>query len=243
MNYASFGKRFFAFIIDYLIIGIIGIIFINMLGYYGYLGVSWLIGAVYFILFEGGSWHATPGKRAVGIVVVDSNGQGISYGTAALRYIGKIISSAIIGIGYLMAAFSDTCQALHDKIANTYVLEGGIIMQNNQSPQFYPGVKQLIGISGEFSGRAIDIDLNGIMLGRDNVACQVVFSPSTQGVSRHHCLVKFNPQTGMFVVNDLGSTYGTYTANGARILSGHPMALKTGERFYLGSQSNMFEVK
>lgn len=243
MSYASFGKRFFALIIDSIIMSIIGSIFIFTWGYLGYLGGSWLIGAAYFILLEGGSWHATLGKRAMGIIVVDASGQGISYGTAALRYIGKIISSAIIGIGYLMAAFSDTCQALHDKIANTYVIEASLAVQNRTQPLCNGKLGQLIGISGEYSGKSIDIDFNGVMLGRDDVSCKVVFFQSTPGISRHHCHVKYNPQTGMFIINDLGSTYGTYSEKGTRIQSGQSIALKNGERFYLGSQANMFEVR
>jgi hypothetical protein len=110
-------------------------------------------------------------------------------------------------------------------------------------PIYNPVIRQLICISGEFCGRAFSVDFNGTILGRDNVACQIVFSPSTLGISRHHCHVKFNPQTGMFVINDLGSTYGTYKSDGTRIISGQPIALRSGERFYLGSQNNTFEVR
>ena len=47
----------------------------------------------------------------------------------------------------------------------------------------------------------------------------------------------------MFIINDLGSTYGTYLMNGMRIPSGQPAALRPGERFYAGSQANVFEVR
>lgn len=247
VQYASFGKRFLAMIIDGLIINLIGSIFIAIWGIWSYMSASWLIAALYYILMEGGSWHATLGKRAMNIIVVDYNGIGISYGTATLRYLGRILSSIILGIGYLMAAFTDTCQALHDKLANTYVVEGGTAQAYVPAPasqQTAPQIgSRLIGISGEFAGKVFPVPANGILIGRDNVSCQIIFSSNAQGISRHHCQINFNRQSGMFVVNDLGSTYGTYTMNGVRIQSGQPLALNSGERFYLGSKSNTFEVK
>jgi len=245
-QYASFGKRFLAMIIDGLVVSVIGSFFIAIWGYWTYLGLSWLIGALYFILSEGGNWNATLGKKALGIMVVDENGNGISYGTATLRYIGKIISSFILFIGYIMAAFSDTSQALHDKLANTYVIESTTATRyspNPQQPIRQMGTCHIVGISGEFAGKAFPISSSGVLMGRDTVSCQIIFSPATQGISRHHCQINFNQQSGMFVINDLGSTYGTFTINGARIQSGQPMALSVGERFYLGSKSNIFEVR
>lgn len=245
-QYASFGKRFLAMLIDGFIISILGSLFIAIWGFWAYTGLSWLVGALYFILSEGGNWNATLGKKALGIIVVDENGNGISYGTATLRYIGKIISGAILGIGYLMAAFSDTNQALHDKMANTYVIETNSKAGYSTNPQ--QQIRQggncfIVGISGEFAGKAFPMSSNGILMGRDNVSCQIVFSPTTQGISRHHCQVNYNQQSRMFIINDVGSTYGTYTMNGVRIQSGQPMALSVGERFYLGSKSNIFEVR
>jgi uncharacterized RDD family membrane protein YckC len=247
LQYASFGKRFLAIIIDGFAINIIGSILIALWGIYGYLSVSWLIAAMYYILMEGGSWHATLGKRAMNITVVDVNCTGISYGTATIRYFGKILSALIFCIGYLMAAFSDTCQALHDKLANTYVVDGSAAPSVGAKPDIQPAGQvsscRLIGITGEFAGKVFPVPANGILIGRDKVSCQIIFSANAQGISRHHCQVNFNRQSGMFVVNDLGSTYGTYSMTGVSIKSGQPMALGAGERFYLGSKSNTFEVR
>lgn len=243
-QYASFGKRFLAMIIDGFAVGFISSFFIVIWGIWAYAGLSWLIGALYFILSEGGSWNATLGKKAVGILVVDANGNGISYGTATIRYIGKIISAFILCVGYIMAAFSDTNQALHDKLANTFVVEADSAVGYAPGPQARQlGTCHLVGISGEFAGKSFPLALSGVLMGRDTVSCQIVFSKAAQGISRHHCQVSYNQQSGMFVINDLGSTYGTYTMNGSRIQSGQPMALSIGERFYLGSKTNIFEVR
>lgn len=245
-QYASFGKRFLAMIIDGFIINVIGGLVIAIWGVWTYLGLGWLIGALYFILSEGGNWNATLGKKALGIMVVDINYSSISYGTATLRYIGKIVSAFILGIGYIMAGFSDTCQALHDKMANTYVVETNTVIShssNQPQPIRQAGTCKIVGISGEFAGKAFPLPPNGILMGRDTVSCQIIFSTTTQGISRHHCQINFNQQSGMFIINDVGSTYGTFTMNGERIQSGQPMALSSGERFYLGSKSNIFEVR
>lgn len=244
MNYASFGKRFLALIIDGFALNIIGTFFIFTWGFFSYFALSGVISILYFTLFEGSEWHATLGKKALNIAVVDRNGNGVNYGQAFLRTLGKLLSGFILGIGYLMAAFSDACQALHDKIADSYVVEANDSYVSKPSPApMQRGRAVLVGISGEFAGKSFPIPQNGIMLGRDNVACQIIFSNNAQGVSRHHCMVQFNPQTNMFVVNDMGSSYGTYSSMGTKIMSGQPLALKPGERFYLGTQINMFEVR
>mgnify|MGYP000573974549 CR=1 FL=1 len=97
MNYAGFGKRLFAYLIGGVTIGLAGGILAVFFGYYFYLIFGWLLGALYFILMEGGTWQATLGKRAMGLIVTDMNGDPISYGTATLRYLGKFVSSLILG--------------------------------------------------------------------------------------------------------------------------------------------------
>ncbi len=62
--------------------------------------------------------------EAMGIIVTDLNGGRIDPGKAALRWVGKIISCIILFIGYIMAAFTERKQALHDMIAGTLVLKG-----------------------------------------------------------------------------------------------------------------------
>jgi pSer/pThr/pTyr-binding forkhead associated (FHA) protein len=47
----------------------------------------------------------------------------------------------------------------------------------------------------------------------------------------------------VFVLEDLGSTNGTFLANGERINPGQPRDLRPGDRFYLGDTRNQFEVK
>jgi uncharacterized RDD family membrane protein YckC len=69
---------------------------------------------------------ATPGKKLLGLVVVTnatkSTGRGIGWGTAVLRTLGYMLSSALLGFGYLLVAFTSQKQGLHDLIASTRVV-------------------------------------------------------------------------------------------------------------------------
>jgi len=81
--------------------------------------VTWL----YFSLFQSGPRQATPGKMIFGLVVIDSNGARLSFARASLRYFSKFLSSAVLMIGYIIAGFNPKKQALHDMIANTFVVK------------------------------------------------------------------------------------------------------------------------
>jgi len=65
---------------------------------------------------------ATLGKMALRLKVVKTEGE-LDWVTIILREtIGKFVSGIILGIGYLMVAWDPKKQALHDKIAGTYVI-------------------------------------------------------------------------------------------------------------------------
>jgi len=83
--------------------------------------VTWL----YHALMESSEWQATLGKKALGLVVTDMAGQRVSFGRATGRHFAKIITNLAsfgIGLGYLMAAFTEKKQALHDMLAGCLVL-------------------------------------------------------------------------------------------------------------------------
>jgi uncharacterized RDD family membrane protein YckC len=82
------------------------------------LGSYWL----YFALFESSAKQSTLGKRVLGLYVTDLAGQRISFARATGRHFAKLISSATLLIGYIMAGFTEKKQALHDMIAGTLVM-------------------------------------------------------------------------------------------------------------------------
>lgn len=81
--------------------------------------VQWL----YEALLTSSSWQGTLGKHMLDLKVTDEQGNRISFERATGRYFAKIISSLTLGIGYLMVAFTERKQALHDMIAGTLVVK------------------------------------------------------------------------------------------------------------------------
>jgi uncharacterized RDD family membrane protein YckC len=91
--------------------------------YVGFMVLYTIAGWLYFALMESSIHQATFGKRAVGIVVTNMEGDRITFARATGRYFGKIISTMILYIGYIMAGFTEKKQALHDMMASTLVLK------------------------------------------------------------------------------------------------------------------------
>lgn len=81
--------------------------------------ICWL----YFTLFESSRIQATLGKLAMGLAVIDYNGQRISFGKANGRFFAKVLSAIIVFGGFLMIAFNNKKQGLHDIIASTLVVK------------------------------------------------------------------------------------------------------------------------
>ena len=142
--YAGFGSRLLAALIDGFILGIfnlvvglaigipVGIMTVNnpdnqvltgMIGMAVQL-VTLLINYTYFVYFIGKSGQ-TLGKKAMKIKVVNSEtNQPPGYVSAFLReIIGKLISTIILGIGYLWMLWDPKKQTLHDKISHTIVIK------------------------------------------------------------------------------------------------------------------------
>ncbi|MEP7133016.1 MAG: RDD family protein [Acidobacteriota bacterium] len=83
--------------------------------------VWWL----YVALSESSEAQATIGKRALRLRVTDTVGRRISFARASSRNFAKILSSLILFVGFVMAAFTRRKQALHDLMAETVVLKIG----------------------------------------------------------------------------------------------------------------------
>jgi uncharacterized RDD family membrane protein YckC len=76
---------------------------------------------VYFAGLESSVWQATVGKKMLGMQVTDTSGERIDFIKATIRYFAKILSSFILMIGFIMVAFTEKKQGLHDFIAGTLV--------------------------------------------------------------------------------------------------------------------------
>lgn len=101
---------------------------LSLLGsYFGAAGVSGIISLVvalaYFAGLHASKWQGTVGKKILGLKVTDLNGNRISFWRALGRYLAMSFLSGILLIGYIIAAFTEKKQALHDLIAGTVVVK------------------------------------------------------------------------------------------------------------------------
>jgi len=79
----------------------------------------------YHPLFEASRWQATPGKRLMGIKVVDVYGNRLSLLRAFGRHAAGALSyltTFVFSFGYWMAGITERKQALHDIVARCLVI-------------------------------------------------------------------------------------------------------------------------
>ena len=125
VEYMGFWIRFAASIIDGVILFIVSSILLIPLRFIYWpamlsnIFLLWL----YYWLFTGLKGQ-TLGKMAVGIKVVNAQGDIIGLGAAAMREIlGKTLSAIALYIGFFWIAGDRQKQGWHDKIAGTYVVK------------------------------------------------------------------------------------------------------------------------
>ena len=82
-----------------------------------------LLALAWFVGFEASSRQATPGKRLLGLRVVDVDGRGIGLLRAVQRHLAGTLSWLTLNIGHLLAALPPQRLALHDRIAGTRVVQ------------------------------------------------------------------------------------------------------------------------
>jgi uncharacterized RDD family membrane protein YckC len=93
------------------------------LGLFTVVSLAFLGGWLYHAKMESSSWQATLGKKALNLRVTDMYGARISFARASGRHFAKLITGMIpLGIGFIMAGFTERRQALHDMIASCLVL-------------------------------------------------------------------------------------------------------------------------
>jgi uncharacterized RDD family membrane protein YckC len=133
--YAGFWVRLVAYIIDVIILGIpLGILNVALRpgpndpqsGHPFLLSVITLIIEIaYFAGFWSSGMQATLGQKVCGLRVVSaSDFSRISFARGAGRFFGMILSGLILFIGFIMIAFTERKQGLHDMLAGTYVIKG-----------------------------------------------------------------------------------------------------------------------
>lgn len=100
-------------------------------------------------------------------------------------------------------------------------------------------VPVLTGVSGEFAGKSFPLQ-DSLIIGRDPARCNIIFPEKTPGVSALHC--ELRREGAGLSITDLGSSYGTFLNNGARLSPNAPYPIKSGDTFYLGEAANSFRL-
>lgn len=128
---AGFWRRFAAWLIDLLILGIVdaGIIAVGP-GFDEYFAVGadlhWvdligvLVAGAYYTVGVS-VWATTVGKRLLGLRVLRPDGSKVGLGRAVARYFAAWLSLLIFGVGFLMIALRSDKRGLHDLICGTVV--------------------------------------------------------------------------------------------------------------------------
>ncbi len=155
IQYAHFGHRFAAMMIDNLILGIIlSPIFTMIFGVKDYTdeqikhilqtdGVLGLINPNEILLqqmivlvitvFFWVRFAGTPGKRLLKIRVVDAKtGKHLTMLQSVVRYFGYLIASFPLGLGFIWVLFDEKNQGWHDKLAGSVVIKDRAYQSQSQ---------------------------------------------------------------------------------------------------------------
>jgi uncharacterized RDD family membrane protein YckC len=127
-SYGGFWIRFLAYIVDSLLIIVACAAISAGAAFAGDIGalVSLLVFLagpfVYFAALQSSPRQASLGKALVGLKVTGVDGGRIGFLRALGREAAKLISAFALMIGFLLAAFTQRKQALHDMVASTLVV-------------------------------------------------------------------------------------------------------------------------
>jgi uncharacterized RDD family membrane protein YckC len=132
-EYAGFWRRCAGLMIDSLIFGIVWMFFSMIFGIalaftnsMALVGLMYLVGGSlwvgYFVFWQRSSSMATPGKMAMGCIVVDNNGQQLSLGACIIREVLKLVSSVVLYLLHWTQPFSAQRQTIYDMAGGSVVL-------------------------------------------------------------------------------------------------------------------------
>ncbi|MEG1547325.1 MAG: PrsW family glutamic-type intramembrane protease [Clostridia bacterium] len=98
--------------------------------------------------------------------------------------------------------------------------------------------RTIIARTGPLAGGTFEFE-DTLVIGRSADQCNIIFPDETMGVSRRHCTLQRREQDVYIMDND--STNGTFLENGKRLPA--DSWIKLDGPFYLGSKTNMFDLR
>jgi len=137
---AGFGIRLVAAVVDSMILGIPLLVATLLWGTFALEGgdggprsvpegslaavsIGFPLLCLTYYVFFWGVRGATPGKSLLGLSVQTDEGETpIGFQRAVIRVVGYLVSTLMLGLGFVMIAFSYDKRALHDRIAGTRVM-------------------------------------------------------------------------------------------------------------------------
>jgi uncharacterized RDD family membrane protein YckC len=144
LRYASFETRLVAFILDLIVLascfalfvafGLLQLLLRSDFGdndppdqaFYVFAIILLLYFVPFVPLYFVGLWTwrgQTLGKMAVAIRISRSDGRSVDVGAALLRLIGYLFSALLLFAGFVMIAFDRQRRGLHDRLADTIVVD------------------------------------------------------------------------------------------------------------------------
>lgn len=130
---ADFALRTAAMMIDFIILIIpfmLLIIFAKAIGVILCVVIGW----AYYALLESSSLQGTIGKFALKLEVTDLEGQPLNLLQATKRYFAHYLSILTLGAGFIILAFNDKKQAVHDLLTDCMVLDA--VQQNKKADSY-----------------------------------------------------------------------------------------------------------
>ncbi len=99
----------------------------------------------------------------------------------------------------------------------------------------------ITGLSGMYAGQNLPLAANEpLLIGRDGT-CHLIIDRNADKLSRKHCSVVYNAQTGSYMVTDYSSN-GTYVDGGNRLVANMATQLQKGTVIALGNRENTFRL-
>ena len=137
LEYGGLMRRYFASLIDDLVFTpLIFVFLVSDLSLLTALIILLFASWIYCAGMESSAKQATLGKMAIGLVVVDMEGDRISFRKATVRHFSKILSGLFLAIGYWMIAFDEKKQGLHDMIADCLIVVRNHDLRLREGPDY-----------------------------------------------------------------------------------------------------------
>ncbi len=126
VRYAGIGKRLAAGLIDAVVLNVAVLVLVLLLQPMDVArmqALGFIASWCYHASFECSSWQGSLGKMALGIRVTDLQGERIGFLRATGRHFGKLFSALTLMFGFLMIAFTEKRQGLHDMLSGCLVVD------------------------------------------------------------------------------------------------------------------------